>query len=91
MSSSSFAIGPAAVMLASLIGRPVGRRGGGPLRAPSAGAVDGVAPYAGVAETVATLAVTLPLGVFTAADTSAAEILLAAVGVPRRDRSRGRR
>jgi phosphoglycolate phosphatase-like HAD superfamily hydrolase len=78
---SSFAIGPAAVMLASLIGRPVGPEAVARYEHHLKDALDGVAPYAGIAETVATLARTLPLGVFTAADTSAAEMLLAASGL----------
>ena len=78
---SSFAIGPAAVMLAALIGRPVGAEAVARYEDHLRGALDGVAPYAGIAGTVATLARTLPLGVFTAADTSAAEILLGASGL----------
>ena len=78
---SSFAIGPAAVMLATLIGRPVGPEAVTRYEQHLAAAVHRVAPYPGIPETLAALAGALPMGVFTAADTSAAELLLAATGL----------
>jgi phosphoglycolate phosphatase-like HAD superfamily hydrolase len=78
---SSFAIGPATVMLAALIGRPVGSEAVSHYERHLADAVHRIAPYPGIPETLTSLATSLPLGVFTAADTSAAELLLTASGL----------
>ena len=78
---SSFAVGPAAVMLETLIGRPVGAEAVTRYERHLSAALEGVTPYPGIAEMLATLSDALPLGVFTAADTSAAELLLGATGL----------
>jgi HAD superfamily hydrolase (TIGR01549 family) len=77
---SSFAIGPAAVMLETLIGRPVGPEAVTRYEQHLSAALGSVEPYPGIAATLAPLSEALPLGVFTAADTSAAELLLHATG-----------
>ena len=76
-----FAIGPAAVMLEALIGEPVGAEAVAWYESQLAAGVEAVTVYGGVAETLASLSARLPLGVFTAADTSAAELLLTATGL----------
>jgi len=78
---SSFALGPAATMLSTLIGRPVGAEAVACYEQHLTDAADRVAPYPGISEALETLAGSLPLGVFTAADTSAAELLLTATGL----------
>jgi HAD superfamily hydrolase (TIGR01549 family) len=78
---AAFSIGPAARMLETLIGRPVGPEAVARYEARLAGAVEGVAVYPSVPEALASLSMQLPLGVFTAADTSAAELLLVATGL----------
>jgi HAD superfamily hydrolase (TIGR01509 family) len=78
---AGFSIGPARVMLEALIGRPVGTEAVASYEAHLARLVAEVAPYPGVVDTVRTLSGRVRLGVFTAADTSAAEILLGAAGI----------
>jgi HAD superfamily hydrolase (TIGR01509 family) len=78
---SAFAIGSAARMLEALIGRPVGGEAAAWYEARLATAIDGVTVYPGVRETLSSLSARTSLGVFTAADTSAAESLLAATGL----------
>jgi phosphoglycolate phosphatase len=78
---AAFAVGPATAMLDTLIGRPVGRDAVTWYEGRLAAAIRDVSVYAGVPETLATLSLRSPLGVFTAADTSAAELLLAATGL----------
>lgn len=78
---AAFSIGPAAAMLEALIGRPVGAEAVARYEALLGADVGGVRVYDGVAETIAVLSGTTPLGVFTAADTSAAELLLGATGL----------
>jgi HAD superfamily hydrolase (TIGR01549 family) len=78
---ASFIIGPAAIMLEALIERPVGAEAVTRylvhLRELSAQ----VRPYPGVATALRELSPRFRLGVFTAADTSAAEMLLSATGL----------
>ena len=78
---ASFTIGPAAVMLASLIGAPVGPQAVRAYEAHLRARVDAIHPYPGVAAMLSRLASALPLGVFTAADTAAAELILGAAGL----------
>jgi phosphoglycolate phosphatase-like HAD superfamily hydrolase len=75
---SSFSLGPAARMLAVLIGAPVGPQAVRAYEAHLAARVDAIRPYPGVVEMLARLGSTYPLGVFTAADTTAAELILGA-------------
>jgi phosphoglycolate phosphatase/AHBA synthesis associated protein len=78
---AAFSIGPARVMLETLIGRPVGAEAVASYEAHLARRVADIAPYPGVVDAVRTLSAHVALGVFTAADTSAAEILLEAAGL----------
>ena len=78
---SAFAIGPAALMLESLIGRAVGTEAIARYEERLKDQVGFVTVYDGVKETLSELAARVPVGVFTAADTSAAELLLEAVGL----------
>jgi phosphoglycolate phosphatase/AHBA synthesis associated protein len=78
---SSFAIGPAAVMLETLIGRPVGQEAVACYERHLSAGLESVTPYPGIPEALEPLSEALPLGVFTAADTSAAELLLGATGL----------
>src|SRR5438093_3730963 len=78
---ASFPLGPAAVMLASLIGAPVGPRAVRVYEAPLGARVGAIRPYPGVESWLSRLASALPLGVFTAADTAAAELILGAAGL----------
>jgi HAD superfamily hydrolase (TIGR01549 family) len=78
---AAFSIGPATVMLDTLIGRPVGAEAVTWYEGRLTAAIEGVTVYANVPETLAALSVRSPLGVFTAADTSAAELLLRATGL----------
>ncbi len=72
----AFSIGPAAEMLASLIGRPVGEEAVKRYQALLAAEASRVIPYPGIADLLRSLPDTLPLGVFSAADTAAATLLL---------------
>jgi HAD superfamily hydrolase (TIGR01509 family) len=78
---AAFAIGPATVMLETLIGRRVGAEAVAWYEARLTSAIERVTVYAGVPQTLATLSMRSPLAVFTAADTSAAELLLGATGL----------
>ncbi len=78
---STFQIGPATVMFETLIGRSVGPEAIAGYEARLTAEVHGVVVYEGIHDTLAALSTRLPLGVFTAADTSAAEILLRATGL----------
>lgn len=78
---AAFAIGPAATMLEALIGEAVGTEAIAWYESQLAAGVEGVGVYTGVEETLVSLSARLPLGVFTAADTSAAELLLTATGL----------
>ena len=80
---ASFSIGPAAEMLSTLIGRDLGRDPVASYESRLATACDRVVAYEGIGEALASLAAHVPLGVFTAADTSAAELLLTATGLRR--------
>jgi HAD superfamily hydrolase (TIGR01549 family) len=75
---AAFTIGPTAAMLDKLIGRPVGPDAVAWYESRLAADVKAVTVYAGVPEALASLATLLSFGVFTAADTSAAELLLTA-------------
>ena len=78
---ASFPLGPAAVMLASLIGAPVGPQAVRVYEAHLGARVGAIRPYPGVESMLLRLAPALPLGVFTAADTAAAGLILRAVGL----------
>jgi HAD superfamily hydrolase (TIGR01509 family) len=78
---AAFAIGPAATMLEALIGRPVGSEAIASYEARLDVEKERVIVYDDVRDTVASLSRRMPLGVFTAADTRAAELLLAATGL----------
>ena len=78
---ASFAVGPAASMLEVLIGRPVGPDAVACYETHLAHESAGVTAYPGIGETLALLSRDVPLGVFTAADTAAAELLLEASGL----------
>jgi phosphoglycolate phosphatase len=78
---AAFAIGPAATMLEALIGRRVGAEAIASYEARLDMEKARITVYDDVQDTVASLSVRLPLGVFTAADTRAAELLLAAAGL----------
>ena len=77
----AFAHGPAATMLTNLIGRPVGSAGVHRYEELLRERAPEVRPYDGIVDALRLLAGTVPLGVFTAADTSAAELLLRAAGL----------
>lgn len=81
---ASFSIGPAAAMLETLIGRPVGPQAVARYETHLAHESAGVTVYPGVGETLVLLSDRIPLGVFTAADAAAAEILLRAAGLRER-------
>jgi HAD superfamily hydrolase (TIGR01549 family) len=68
-------------MLEALIGHAVGTQAIAWYESQLAADVEGVTIYGGVEETLVSLSARLPLGVFTAADTSAAELLLTATGL----------
>ena len=78
---AAFTIGPAARMLEELIGRPVGAEAIASYESRLEAETARIAVYDDVRDTLASLSMRLPLGVFTAADTQAAELLLAATGV----------
>ena len=77
----SFGLGSASVMLERLIGRPVGAVASARYLAHLRDNAAGVAPYPGIAGALRDLSSSVPLGVFTAADTDAAEILLSVTGL----------
>jgi HAD superfamily hydrolase (TIGR01549 family) len=77
----SFTLGPAAIMLEALIERPVGVQALTRYEAHLRERAVHVQPYAGVTTALGTLSTAFRLGVFTAADTSAAEVLLEATGL----------
>lgn len=77
----SFTIGPAAIMLEAMIERPVGAQAVTRYEAHLRERAADVRPYAGVSAALRELATRFRLGVFTAAETSAAEILLAVTGL----------
>ena len=77
----SFVLGPAANMLATLIGRPVGDEAVRRYMAHLREGASRASAYEGIAELLSALASRFPLGVFTAATTSAAELLLEAAGI----------
>ena len=78
---AAFAIGPAASMLESLIGRRVGAEAIASYEARLESEKARIVVYDDVQDMVASLSQRMPLGVFTAADTRAAEMLLAATGL----------
>jgi phosphoglycolate phosphatase-like HAD superfamily hydrolase len=78
---AAFSIGPAAVMLQTLIGRPVGPDAVARYEELLAARIEGVVVYDGISDALRSLSTHVPLGVFTAADTSAAELLLTATGL----------
>jgi HAD superfamily hydrolase (TIGR01549 family) len=78
---AAFAIGPATVMLDSLIGRSVGADAVRAYESRLQDAKGDVRVYDQMLDSVEALASQVPLGVFTAADTSAAELLLRATGL----------
>jgi HAD superfamily hydrolase (TIGR01549 family) len=77
----AFAIGPAAVMLDALVGRSVGTEAVAWYERQLAAEATRVTAYPQIEDTLRALSERLPLGVFTAADTSAAELLLTATGL----------
>ena len=78
---AAFAIGPAASMLESLIGRRVGGEAIASYEARLDIEKSRISVYDDVLDMVASLSRWMPLGVFTAADTRAAELLLGATGL----------
>src|SRR5947208_16804988 len=78
---ASFPLGPAAVMLASLIGAPVCPQAVRVYEAHLGARVGAIRPYPGVEAMLLRLAAAPPLGLFTAADTAAAGLTLRAVGL----------
>jgi phosphoglycolate phosphatase/AHBA synthesis associated protein len=79
----SFKIGTAAIMLETLIGHRVGVQPVTRYEAQLRERADQVRPYPGVEAALNELATRFRLGVFTAADTNAAEILLTSAGIRR--------
>lgn len=77
----SFTIGSAAMMLEALIERPVGVQALTRYEAHLRERAVHVRPYAGVTTALGALSAKFRLGVFTAADTNAAEVLLGATGL----------
>lgn len=77
----SFTIGPAVIMLEALIERPVGQQAMTRYEAHLRKRAVQVQSYAGVATALRALSNRFRLGVFTAADTRPAEMLLAATGL----------
>jgi phosphoglycolate phosphatase len=77
----SFTVGPAAIMLEALIERPVGEEAVTRYEAHLRERAINVQPYAGVATALRKLSTRFRLGVFTAANTSAAETLLEVAGL----------
>jgi len=77
----SFALGPAANMLAVLIDRPVGDEAVTRYEAHLRERAKHVRPYARVTSALRELSTRFRLGVFTAADTNAADILLEGTGL----------
>jgi phosphoglycolate phosphatase-like HAD superfamily hydrolase len=78
---AAFAIGPSATMLEALIRRRVGAEAIALYEARIDKGKERINVYDGIQDTVASLSLWMPLGVFTAADTRAAELLLAATGL----------
>jgi phosphoglycolate phosphatase-like HAD superfamily hydrolase len=78
---AAFAIGPATTMLDALIGGRVGPEAIASYEAHLDMEKERIIVYDDVRDTVASLSLMMPLGVFTAADTRAAELLLAATGL----------
>jgi phosphoglycolate phosphatase-like HAD superfamily hydrolase len=78
---ASFSIGPARAMLSELIGRPVGDMAVVRYESLLADRCDEIRPYQGIRDAVARLGRSLRFAVFTAADTSAANIILGATGL----------
>lgn len=78
---AAFAIGPAARMLEALIGSAVGAEAIASYESHLEAEMGHVVVYDDIRDTLASLSMRLPLGVFTAADTRAAELLLAATGL----------
>jgi phosphoglycolate phosphatase-like HAD superfamily hydrolase len=78
---AAFAIGPAATMLEALIGRRVGAEAIASYEARLDVEKERINVYDEVRDTLASLSRLMPLGVFTAANTRAAELLLAATGL----------
>ncbi|HYT79243.1 MAG TPA: HAD family hydrolase [Actinomycetota bacterium] len=78
---ASFSIGLARAMLSELIGRPVGDMAVVRYESLLADRCDEIRPYQGIRDAVARLGRSLPFTVFTAADTSAANIILGATGL----------
>jgi phosphoglycolate phosphatase-like HAD superfamily hydrolase len=78
---AAFSIGPATVMLETLIGRPIGGEAVAWYERELGVEMHRVVLYDEIPETLAALSAHVPLGVFTAADTSAAELLLEATGL----------
>lgn len=72
----AFPLGSAAVMMQALIGRDVGTEAVDRYEVHLRAAASSVSAYAGITEALADLSPRFRLGVFTAADTIAAEILL---------------
>ena len=78
---ASFSIGLARAMLSELIGRPVGDMAVVRYESLLADRCDEIRPYQGIRDAVARLGRSLPFTVFTAADTSAANIIIGATGL----------
>jgi len=78
---AAFAIGPAATMLEALIERRVGPEAVASYEARLDKEKERIIVYDDIRDTVASLSRLMPLSVFTAADTRAAELLLAATGL----------
>jgi HAD superfamily hydrolase (TIGR01509 family) len=79
---ASFSIGRASLMLETLIGRPgVGAEAVAVYERHLGAALEGIRAYPGIADTLRSLSAAVPVGVFTAADTAAAELLLGATGL----------
>ena len=78
---ASFSIGPARSMLAHLIGRPLGDAAVARYESLLAERASEIRPFPGIEDAVARLAGSLPLAVFTAANTRSATIILEATGL----------
>jgi HAD superfamily hydrolase (TIGR01549 family) len=78
---ASFPIGSAVAMLEALIERPVGAHAVARYEAHLLEGASRVRPYDGVTDALRALSARFRLGVFTAADTRAADVLLSATGL----------
>ena len=78
---AAFSIGPAARMLEALIGRPVGVEAVTSYESRLEAEIARIVVYDEIRDALGSLSTRLPLGVFTAADTRAAELLLTATGL----------